>query len=106
MNAPDLSEDVRRLRFDSTREGDTLITSGLGGRFPPDYPVAIVTNVERIPGETFALVQAQPLALLDQTREVLLVWTASVEAEQEAEQETDQEPAETVGTRRGKRSAE
>src|SRR5690606_24439849 len=29
------------------REGDLLITSGLGGRFPPDYPVAVVTRFER-----------------------------------------------------------
>jgi hypothetical protein len=28
-------------------EGDLLVTSGLGGRFPPGYPVARVTNIER-----------------------------------------------------------
>ncbi len=54
--------------------GDLLISSGLGGRFPPNYPVAIVTHIEREPGEPFAYVRAEPLALLDRSREVLLVW--------------------------------
>jgi len=56
------------------REGDTLITSGLGGVFPPNYPVARITKVERPAGEPFATVIATPLAQLDKSREVLLVW--------------------------------
>ncbi len=54
--------------------GDVLITSGLGGTFPPNYPVASVTRVERTAGEPFATIEATPLALLDKSREVLLVW--------------------------------
>jgi len=54
--------------------GDLLISSGLGGVFPPNYPVATVTNVEHIAGEPFATVTATPLAQLDTSREVLLVW--------------------------------
>jgi len=54
--------------------GDTLITSGLGGVFPPNYPVARITKVERPAGEPFATVIAIPLAQLDKSREVLLVW--------------------------------
>lgn len=54
--------------------GDMLITSGLGGTFPPNYPVATVTRVERTAGEPFATVEAMPLALIDKSREVLLVW--------------------------------
>ena len=54
--------------------GDTLITSGLGGVFPPNYPVARITKVERPAGEPFATVVAIPLAQLDTSREVLLVW--------------------------------
>ena len=54
--------------------GDTLITSGLGGIFPPNYPVASITKVERPAGEPFATVEAMPIAQLDKTREVLLVW--------------------------------
>ncbi|MEW6352843.1 MAG: rod shape-determining protein MreC [Pseudomonadota bacterium] len=54
--------------------GDLLISSGLGGRFPPDYPVATVTAVERDPGQPFAKISAAPTARLERSREVLLVW--------------------------------
>lgn len=56
------------------REDDLLVTSGLGGRFPPGYPVAKVNSVVREPGRPFASVQARPSAHLERTREVLLVW--------------------------------
>lgn len=58
------------------QEGDLLVTSGLGGRFPEGYPVAVVTEVERDLGEPFARVLAVPSAALDRTRHVLLVFTA------------------------------
>jgi rod shape-determining protein MreC len=57
--------------------GDVVSTSGLGGRFPADYPVAEITLVERTPGEPFARVEAKPLARLDRSREVLLLTPAS-----------------------------
>jgi len=57
------------------REGDLLVTSGLGGRFPSGYPVAVVTSVAREPGEPFARIKAQPSAHLERAREALLVWT-------------------------------
>ncbi|MEN8107801.1 MAG: rod shape-determining protein MreC [Pseudomonadota bacterium] len=56
------------------RAGDLLITSGLGGRFPQGYPVARVTAIQQDPGKTFAQVVATPMAKLDRSREVLLVW--------------------------------
>ena len=55
------------------REGDLLISSGLGGVFPPGYPVGRVSVVERRPGQSFARVLAEPSAGLDRGREVLLV---------------------------------
>jgi len=54
--------------------GDLLVSSGLGGRFPPGYPVAEVSSVQRPPEQPFAQVTARPLAHLDRSREVLLVW--------------------------------
>jgi rod shape-determining protein MreC len=53
--------------------GDLLVTSGLGGVFPPGYPVARVTRVQLRPGERFAEVDAIPTAALNRSREVLLV---------------------------------
>jgi rod shape-determining protein MreC len=56
------------------KPGDLLVSSGLDDIFPAGYPVARVTRVERNPAETFALVEAKPLAQLDRDREVLLLW--------------------------------
>ena len=58
------------------REGDLLVSSGLGGRFPVGYPVAEVILVEKDPGKTFAHVMARPSAAMDRSRHVLLVFTA------------------------------
>lgn len=57
------------------KEGDLLITSGLAGRFPRGYPVAVVTRIDRDPGRAFASIVATPAARLDRIREVLLVST-------------------------------
>ena len=53
---------------------DLLVSSGLDGVFPAGYPVARITKVERDPSQTFAVVEAKPLAQLDRAREVLLLW--------------------------------
>jgi rod shape-determining protein MreC len=76
--------------------GDLIVTSGLGSRFPPNYPVGRITEIERPAGETFARVMAEPVAHLDRSREVLLVWhnppveeTDPPGASAEVEHETD-----------------
>ncbi len=53
--------------------GDMIVTSGLGDRFPPGFPVGEVEQVQRNSGETFARVYVRPFAALDRGREVLLV---------------------------------
>ncbi|MBC52586.1 MAG: rod shape-determining protein MreC [Gammaproteobacteria bacterium] len=53
--------------------GDLLVSSGLGQRYPKDYPVAEVTSVYHDPGQPFALIRARPLAQMDRTRHVMLV---------------------------------
>jgi rod shape-determining protein MreC len=76
------------------REGDLLVTSGLGGTFPPGYPVAVVSTVSRRAGEAFPHVLATPRAHLDRVREVLLVWTMSpLQVLQAQEQARSDEPA-------------
>ena len=57
--------------------GDLLVSSGLGGRFPKGYPVARVTIIERDPGQPFARVKAVPLAQLNRSELLLLVFRAS-----------------------------
>ena len=56
------------------KQGDLLLSTGMGGVFPPGYPIAEVTQVVRDASTTFALVDARPTARLDRDREVLLVW--------------------------------
>lgn len=56
------------------REGDLLVSSGLGGRFPRGYPVATVTSITKEPGEPFMSIQATPKAELNQSRLVLVVF--------------------------------
>lgn len=58
--------------------GDLLEASGLGGRFPPGYPVARVTEVRRDTGKPFLEVHAQPTASLDRSRYVLIVFRGGV----------------------------
>jgi len=54
--------------------GDILVTSGLGGRFPPGYPVAKVSSIQEDPGKPFVKAVARPLAQLNRSRHVLLVF--------------------------------
>ncbi len=56
------------------REGDLLVSSGLGERFPVGYPVAEVQQVVRDPGKAFLTVIAKPMARLDRSRHLLLVF--------------------------------
>ena len=63
--------------------GDLLVTSGLGGRFPPGYPVATITEATRVEGKAFIDIVATPNAQLNHTREVLLAWTVTAPVEPE-----------------------
>ncbi len=56
------------------KEGDLVVSSGLGSRFPSGYPVGVVHNISRVPGEPFAKVTIIPSAHLEKSREVLLLW--------------------------------
>ena len=56
------------------RIGDLLVSSGLGGHFPRGYPVGEVVAVVVDPKMTYAQVSARPLAALDRSRHVLLVF--------------------------------
>jgi len=78
------------------RIGDTLVTSGLGGHFPPGYPVARVVAIETGDTTLFGKVVAEPLANLDRTQEVMLVWSidAAKAPAREKRKALDEPPAE------------
>ena len=59
--------------LDDIVTGDVLVTSGMGHRFPPGYPVARVTEVVREAGDGSIHVRAAPLARFGYNKEVLLV---------------------------------
>lgn len=63
------------------QEGDVLISSGLGGRFPNGYPVAEVTSVKIIEDESFMQITAKPIARLDRSNHVLLLAREQRDAE-------------------------
>lgn len=56
------------------RDGDILVTSGMGGHFPEGYPVAKITRMANEEQSPFAEIKAEPLATLDRLRYVLLLW--------------------------------
>ena len=70
------------------REGDLLMSSGLGGVFPEGYPVARIANIVRDESLPFATVFADPVSALDRVRNVLLLWPT--ESEQQPIYEDDE----------------
>ncbi len=66
------------------REGDLLVSSGLGGRFPKGYPVAEVSSITKEQGEPFVEIEATPLAELNKSRLLLVVFSPEQEATDEA----------------------
>jgi rod shape-determining protein MreC len=83
--------DSRRLRLPyltnnaDVQVGDLLISSGLGGVFPPGYPVGRVLEVQRRPDQAFAEITAEPVSALDRDREVLLVYDPADEVPRASE---------------------
>ncbi len=81
------------------REGDLLVSSGLGQRFPTGYPVATVKEVIHDSGQPFAIVRAVPTAALNRSRYLLLVFTDTRSPEERAndsaaaQEEADREGA-------------
>ncbi len=70
--------------------GDLVLTSGLGGVFPPGLPVARVETVERPSGEAFAHAGLAPVARPDRSRHLLVLDAVDELADQD---EAQGEPA-------------
>ncbi len=56
------------------KQGDLLVSSGLGGRFPIGYPVARVSDIVQDGISPFLSVKTKPMAQLDRSRYLLLVF--------------------------------
>ncbi|OOG57838.1 rod shape-determining protein MreC [Rhodanobacter sp. B05] len=55
------------------RVGDNLLTSGIGGRFPPGFPVGRIDNVAPAATGMFQVALARPAAEIDRSTDVLLL---------------------------------
>jgi rod shape-determining protein MreC len=55
------------------RIGDHVVTSGLGGRFPPGFPVGTVSELRPDESRAFLVGELKPAAQLDRGRDVLLL---------------------------------
>lgn len=65
---------VNLPKTSSVAVGDLLVTSGLGEHYPEGYPVGFVDEVQNASGEDFIKVLVSPVAWLNRSRLVLLVW--------------------------------
>jgi len=69
------------------RNGDTLVTSGIDGTYPPGLPVATVARIERDAAYAFAKIYLAPTAGTDRYRQVLVLSNeAKAPPPEEAEQ--------------------
>ncbi|MDX8378847.1 MAG: rod shape-determining protein MreC [Gallionella sp.] len=57
------------------RQGDVLVTSGIGGVYPPGIPVAIVKNIERDDAYPFAHIVCSPVGGVDKHRFLMVLST-------------------------------
>ena len=73
--------DYRRLRLRyvsptvDIKVGDSLVSSGLGGRFPSGYPVGTIIDIRRDPGQPFMTVDVEPAANIERSKQLLLVFS-------------------------------
>lgn len=79
------------------REGDVLVSSGLGGRFPKGYPVAEVSLIRKDPGEPFVTIHARPLAQLNRSKLVLILFQETGDAGTDLYDEQPLEPVPANG---------
>ncbi len=59
--------------------GDHLLSSGIGYRFPPGYPVAVVDDIQSDNNESFLQITARPLAQLNHGKQLLLIWPKTLQ---------------------------
>lgn len=57
----------------AVKQGDILVTSGLGGHYPEGYPIGVVKKLKQMPGEPFIHADVLPIAKLNQSHLVLIL---------------------------------
>ena len=82
------------------RNGDTLVTSGIDGTYPPGLPVATVARIERDAAYAFAKITLTPTAGTDRYRQVLVL---SGEAKAPPPAEAEQPPQKPSRSKRSRK---
>jgi rod shape-determining protein MreC len=80
--------------------GDHLISSGIGDRFPPGYPVAVVDDINSDDNESFLQITAKPLAKLNHGKQLLLIWPRVYERTPNPHQDSVLEEISMIDTNR------
>ena len=80
------------------RNGDTLVTSGIDGTYPPGLPVATVARIERDAAYAFAKITLAPTAGTDRYRQVLVL-----SSEAKAPPPADAEPQKAPKSKRSRK---
>ena len=66
--------EVRNIPVSSdVKVGDVVVTSGMGGRFPPGFPVGTIIDLRPDESLAFLVADLRPAAQLDRGRDVLLL---------------------------------
>lgn len=81
MNSMNQLSLINLPKSSSILKGDLLVTSGLGRRYPEGYPVGRVKTILNSVGDEFIQVRVTPIARLNRSRLVLLIWPDNDHAE-------------------------
>ncbi|SFI85435.1 rod shape-determining protein MreC [Nitrosomonas sp. Nm34] len=81
---------------------DLLVTSGIGGLYPPGLPVARVENIEHDPSRDFAVIICTPIAGVNRNRQVLILSLSTPIPEHPEEAPPEEGPKHT--TQQGRRN--
>ena len=74
--------EIRSISLNSkVQEGNVVITSGLGGRYPEGFPVGEISRVNKIEGENLLAIDLSPFANLDVINEIWVIQTEVSEDE-------------------------
>jgi rod shape-determining protein MreC len=82
------------------RNGDTLVTSGIDGTYPPGLPVATVARIERDAAYAFAKITLTPTAGTDRYRQVLVLSSEAKEPPPAEFEQPAQKPSKSKRSRK------
>lgn len=71
------------IKTSDVREGDEVVTSGLGGVYPKGIPIGRVVRVEDNPGDLFKHITVKPVVDFSRLEEVLVILREKISSEEQ-----------------------